>query len=41
MGHIRKYSEEPIIIHVARWNEKALSLYQCNGFVITKTERVR
>lgn len=39
--HIRMYSQEPIIIHVAKWNEKALSVYQRNGFIITNTEKIR
>lgn len=41
INHIRMYSERPIIIHVAKWNEKALSIYQRNGFIITKTEKIR
>lgn len=33
--------KEPIIIHVAKWNEKALSIYQHMGFIIIKTEIIR
>lgn len=39
--NIRTYSQNPIIIHVAKWNEKALSIYQRNGFIITNTEKIR
>ena len=38
--HIRTYTEEPITIHVAEWNQNALKLYTRNGFVVTKRERV-
>jgi ribosomal protein S18 acetylase RimI-like enzyme len=41
ISHIRTYSQNPIIIHVAKWNEKALSIYQRNGFNIIKTEKIR
>lgn len=41
ISNIRMYSECPIIIHVAKWNENALSIYQRNGFIITKTEKIR
>lgn len=41
MSNIRIHSENPIIIHVAKWNEKALTIYQRNGFMITKTEKIR
>jgi ribosomal protein S18 acetylase RimI-like enzyme len=41
ISNIRMHSESPIIIHVAKWNEKALSIYQRNGFIITKTEKIR
>jgi ribosomal protein S18 acetylase RimI-like enzyme len=41
ISHIRTYSQHPIIIHVAKWNEKAISIYQQTGFAITKTERIR
>lgn len=39
--HIRKNNDDPIILHVAKWNEKALKLYLDNGFKISKTEKVR
>ncbi len=41
INHIRTYSYSPIVIHVAKWNEIALYIYERNGFVITKTEKVR
>ncbi|HKM03140.1 MAG TPA: GNAT family N-acetyltransferase [Lachnospiraceae bacterium] len=41
INHIRVYSDNAIIIHVAKWNEKALSIYKSNDFIITKTEKVR
>lgn len=39
--HIRMNNENPIIIHVAKWNEKVLSIYRRNGFITTKTEKIR
>ncbi len=41
MNHIRQISNEPIMLHVAKWNEKALRLYKKVGFDITNIERVR
>jgi len=41
ISNIRMQHEFPIIIHVAKWNKKALSIYQRNGFIITKTEKIR
>ena len=41
MNHIRQISNEPIMLHVAKWNEKALRLYEKVGFDITNIERVR
>ncbi len=41
MNYIRQCSNEPISLHVAKWNEKAVMLYEKVGFVITNTERVR
>ena len=41
MNHIRQKSNEPILLHVAKWNEKALMLYEKVGFAIINTERVR
>ena len=40
-NHIRQISNGPILLHVAKWNEKALKLYEKVGFNITNTERVR
>ena len=31
MSHIRQASNEPIMLHVAKWNEKALMLYKKVG----------
>ena len=39
--HIRSNNNEPIILHVAKWNEKALKLYLDNGFEISKIEKIR
>lgn len=41
MSHIRQASNDPILLHVAKWNEKALMLYKKVGFDITNIERVR
>lgn len=41
MNHIRQMTNEPILLHVAKWNEKALRLYEKVGFEIVNTERVR
>ncbi len=41
MNYIRQCSNEPISLHVAKWNEKAVMLYEKVGFVITDIERVR
>ena len=38
--HIRTYTDEPITIHVAEWNQNAVKLYMKNGFVVTKKEQV-
>ena len=38
--HIRTYTDEPITIHVAEWNQNAIKLYMKNGFVVTKKEKV-
>lgn len=35
MNYIRQISNEPISLHVAKWNEKALRLYEKAGFDIT------
>ncbi len=41
MNHILQISNEPILLHVAKWNEKAVRLYEKVGFDITNIERVR
>ena len=38
--HIRTYTDDPITIHVAEWNQNAIKLYMKNGFVVTKKEKV-
>lgn len=38
--HVRTYSDEPITVHVAEWNQKAMKLYNDNGFIITKKEKI-
>ena len=39
--HIRNNNNNPIILHVADWNQNALNLYKKVGFEITNTERIR
>ena len=41
MRHIREHSQEPITLHVAEWNQKALRMYEKIGFVVTKRQKVR
>ena len=41
MNHIRQSNNVPILLHVAKWNKKALSLYRKVGFNITHIERIR
>ncbi len=41
MNRIRQISNEPVLLHVAKWNEKAIRLYEKVGFDITNIERVR
>ena len=38
MNLIRENNNNPITLHVAKWNEKALKLYLNSGFIITNTE---
>ena len=38
--HIRTYTDDPITIHVAEWNQNAIQLYLKNGFIVTKKEKV-
>ena len=40
MNYIRQRSKEPISLHVAEWNKKALMLYDKVGFEITNKESV-
>ena len=39
--HIRERNDEPITLHVAAWNQKAIILYEKCGFEIVKAEKVR
>ena len=41
MQHIREKSNEPITLHVAKWNNDALMLYKKVGFEIVNVEKVR
>ena len=41
MRHIRRYSDAPIILHVAEKNENAAALYASEGFAVSRRERVR
>ncbi|MBR1815672.1 MAG: GNAT family N-acetyltransferase [Lachnospiraceae bacterium] len=41
MNYIRQRSKEPISLHLAEWNKKALMLYDKVGFEITNKESVR
>lgn len=41
MQHIREKSNEPITLHVAKWNNDALMLYKKVGFEIANVEKVR
>lgn len=38
INHIRNKNDAPIFLHVAKWNKKAVALYESVGFTITKTE---
>lgn len=40
MNYIRQSSNQPILLHVAQWNEKALRLYCKVGFDDANTEKV-
>ena len=40
VNHMREYTDEPLTLRAAQWNEKALSLYAKAGFEITKTDRI-
>lgn len=39
--HIQQANSDPITLHVAKWNEKAISLYQQNGFKCVYAEKIR
>jgi len=39
--HIRERNHEPITLHVAEWNQRAVALYEKYGFEIVKREKVR
>ena len=39
--YIRERNEEPITLHVAAWNQKAIMIYEKCGFEIVKAEKVR
>ena len=41
MNHIREHSQQPISLHVAEWNQRAIRLYRDVGFEITRIERIR
>ncbi len=41
MQQIRKRNIDPITLHVAEWNQKALMLYKKVGFEVVSSERVR
>lgn len=41
MNRIRQKNNEPILLHVAKWNEKALMMYEKVGFDIANIEKVR
>ena len=38
VNHIRADTDEPITLHVAAWNQKALQMYLKHGFVIRSQE---
>lgn len=41
MNKIRQNNNNPITLHVAQWNENAVTLYEKVGFNVIKTERIR
>ena len=41
MQCIRKRNNDPITLHVAKWNNNALILYKNVGFEITNVEKIR
>ena len=40
LNHIRKQNREPVSLHVAEWNQRAVRLYRDVGFEITRIERI-
>ena len=38
--HIRAYTDEPITIYVAEWNQNAIKLYMKNGFTVMRKEKI-
>lgn len=41
ISSLQKKGKEPIFLHVADWNSKAIDLYLKNGFKCIETEKVR
>ena len=41
MQCIRQKNKEPIVLHVAEWNQNAVMLYKRIGFEVTNVEKVR
>jgi len=37
INYIRSYTDKPITLNAAQWNNRAVQLYESAGFVITKT----
>lgn len=38
--HIREQNQNPVTLHVAEWNQRAISLYQKMGFTVVHKEKV-
>lgn len=38
---IKQKNNKPILLHVAEWNKKAITLYKSIGFEVTNIERIR
>lgn len=41
INNLQNKGKEPICLHVAAWNKKAIGLYLNNGFKCIKTEKVK
>lgn len=39
--HLQQKNMNPIVLHVADWNQRAMKLYLNSGFEITKTESIK